>query len=530
MNKENITNGYFLYARKSSESDDRQIVSIDSQINELKRVAERFNLRIVDILSEAKSAKSPGRPVFDEMVERLKRGVAQGVICWKLDRLSRNPIDSGMVSWLLQEGIVQHIRTYDRDYYPGDNVLMMGLELSQANQFIRDLSQNTQRGLRAKAERGWYPGCVTIGYLHNPMKQKSDQEIVKDPDRFDLVRKMFDLMLTGTYTPPMVAKTSSRDWGLRSQRGGAVSRSNIYRILTDPFYAGTFEFPKGSGNWIEGKHEPMINRDEYDRIQILLKKKGHPRFKKHQFPYSGLMFCASCGAMITAEEKTKVQKNGNIHHYVYYRCTRRKDPNCKEKPVREEIIDKQISDVLNRITIPSEFVEWALIQLRRENELEMVSKDKIRGNLQKQYNNCVQKIKGLIDMRASSEITEEEFRGQKIYLSNEKERVQLLLNDLDQRIDNWFNNVEKLLGFSQMAVSRFQSGALQEKRDILSSFGSNLMIKDRKLSISLSKPLMSMEVAAKEVSKIYQRLEPLGMPINKSVLEENFDKSPILGG
>ena len=147
---------YFLYARKSTESEDRQVASIDSQIDHMKKDAEREELKMIEILSEARSAKVPGRPVFNEMIQRIRRGEAQGIICWKLDRLARNPVDAGQISWMLQQGLIQHIRTHERDYYPSDNVLMMSVEFGMANQYVRDLSVSVKRGMRDKAKRVWW--------------------------------------------------------------------------------------------------------------------------------------------------------------------------------------------------------------------------------------------------------------------------------------------------------------------------------------------------------------------------------------
>lgn len=151
---------YILYARKSSESEDRQMASIDSQIRELKELASEYNADIIEILTESKSAKEPGRPVFNQMLAKLRRGEADGILCWKLNRLARNPIDGGEISWLLQKGKVKHILTHGRSYYPDDNVLMMQVELGMANQYVRDLSTDAKRGLTNKAVAGWYPGKV----------------------------------------------------------------------------------------------------------------------------------------------------------------------------------------------------------------------------------------------------------------------------------------------------------------------------------------------------------------------------------
>ena len=133
---------YILYARKSTESEDRQVLSIDSQISELKALAEREGLTIVCVMQESRSAKQLGRPVFADMMARIARGEASGILCWKLDRLARNFIDGGQVIEMIQRGVVQHIRSFERSYYPEDNVLLMAVELGMANQFSRDLAVN----------------------------------------------------------------------------------------------------------------------------------------------------------------------------------------------------------------------------------------------------------------------------------------------------------------------------------------------------------------------------------------------------
>lgn len=506
---------YFLYARKSTESEDRQIASIDSQIDELTKLAKRDGLKIIDILSESQSAKAPNRPIFNKMLERIFNGEAQGIICWKLDRLARNPIDGGQISWLLQQGRIKHIQTFERSHYPTDNVLMMSVEFGMANQFIRDLSVNTKRGLKSKAESGWYPTYATLGYMHNSLKKKGEKEILKDPERFDLVRKMFDLMLTGICNPPNIVKTANEKWGLRTKLGRKVSRSTIYRIFTDPFYYGTYEYPKKSGNWFQGKHEPMITGEEYDKIQVLLGRKGKPRPKTHSFAYTGLIRCGECGAMITAEDKTKSQKNGNIHHYTYYHCTKRKHPACSQKVIRIEELEKQIFDILNKIEIPPEFCQWALDALKEENKQEGQDRKAIFSSLQRQYNNCIQKIDNLIDMRASETISEEEFARKRIEATKEKTRLSELLIDTDNRVDKWLDKAEEVFNFAKTAKIRFENGSNEDKREILHNLGSNLLLKDGKLNLSIEAPLILIEKVSGDVKELFERLEPLEISDNK---------------
>ena len=139
---------YFLYARKSTDVEDKQILSIEAQLAELRALAKQEQLNVVEVFVEKRSAKMPGRPIFSEMMARIQKGEAQGIVCWKIDRLARNPVDGGQVQWLLQNSTIQHIQTHDRAYYPADNVLMMSVEFGMANQYIRDLSVNVTRGLR----------------------------------------------------------------------------------------------------------------------------------------------------------------------------------------------------------------------------------------------------------------------------------------------------------------------------------------------------------------------------------------------
>jgi len=204
---------YFLYARKSSSSEDRQVQSIDDQVNRLKKLAIDLNLDIKKIYTEAKSAKKPNnRPIFDEMLQRVEDGEADGILCWQINRLSRNPIDSGKLSWLLQRGVLKSIQTIDRQYLPDDNVLLFNVESGMANQFIIDLRINTKRGVEGKLQRGWLPSRAPLGYLND----KLEKVITKDPGRFSIVRKMWDLMLTGSYTPPKILEIANNEWGLRT--------------------------------------------------------------------------------------------------------------------------------------------------------------------------------------------------------------------------------------------------------------------------------------------------------------------------
>jgi DNA invertase Pin-like site-specific DNA recombinase len=470
---------YFLYARKSSESEDRQVASIDSQIENMKRDVEKEHPQIVDVLSEAQSAKAPGRPIFNEVMQRINRGEAQGIICWKLDRLARNPVDGGQISWMLQQGIIKHIRTHERDYYPADNVLMMSVEFGMANQYVRDLSVSVKRGLTDKAKRGWYPVQPPLGYLNDRTPAKGQRTIMPDAERFAVVRKIFDQMLTGAYTPPQVLGIATTQWGLRTRRGRRLSESNIHELLRNPFYYGMFEFPRGSGLWYRGAHAPMITWEEHNRIQMLLGRKGRPRPKSHCFAFIGTMKCEKCGTAVTAEEKFKYPKNGKIHHYIYYHCTKKKNPDCTERSLEERMLFSQITKLVDRFMIPAEFHAYAIKWFRKEHEKEEESQKAVSASRQQAYHACVQKLDNLIDMRAAEEITEEEFVNKRAKLLKEKALHQGVRNPDGGSL----KVAEDMLTFIRDVKDRLDHGTPEQRREILLALGSNHRLVGQELAL-----------------------------------------------
>lgn len=520
---------YFIYTRRSSESEDRQVQSIQDQVDELQKLAKSNNLNVVRIFSESKSAKAPGRTVFNEMLEGIRNGEADGILCWKLNRLARNPVDGGEISWMLQEGLIQYIQTYGRGYSPNDNVIMMSVEFGMANQFIRDLRVDTKRGLKAKAERGWLPSGAPLGYKHNPLKAKGDKEIIKDEESFDLVRKIFDVMLEGNLTPPNILKLATEKWGLRNKKGKVISRSTIYRILSNPFYYGEFEYPKGSGDWNIGLHESMITKEEFDKIQFLLRNdKNSSRPKNYDFAFRGPLFCGECGAMITAYHRQKKQKNGIIRNYIYYSCTKRKDSNCSQKTIEEKKLKELIKVELSKIDIPESLQIWAIDILKKDNKVESVSRNSILKKTEKEYREVVDKISNLINMRAGKELSSEEFRTEKERLIIEKKNINKRMSEVDQNVDDWLKKAERYFSFAENVVERFEKGGINIKKDILNTLGSNLTLKDRKLRIDWKETLEIIENMATESRLINEMFEPQKSVENKRTLGDLYSQSPVL--
>ena len=528
MNKVNEKVKYILYARKSTESEDRQVLSISSQIDELKIIAERENIQIVDIMSESKSAKTLGRPVFAKLIDRISKGEANGILCWKLDRLARNFIDGGKIIEMIQHGVIKHIQSFSQSYYPQDNVLLMSLEFGMANQYSRDLSVNVTRGLKRKAEMGWYPVQPPIGYLNSKNKGRGNNDIYKDPERFDLVRKMWDLMLTGTHTMTDIWKIARNDWQFYGRRGIKISQTAVFYMFTNPFYYGMFEWPRKSGNWYTGSHEPMITTEEYDRVQVLLGRKGAPRKKTHEFAFTGIMKCGECGAAITAEEKSKRQQNGNRHDYIYYHCTHRVKKNCSQKTIEEKKLTNQINGKLQALNVSDEFHVWAMKWLKEENAKEAENRNAIVSTQQKTYADTMRRLDRYIEMRANKELTEEEFLEKKASVLKEKTRMLELINDTDHRVNTWADNMENAFKFITRAELKLKIGTPEERKLIFSALGSNFLLEHRKLLLDMDEMLLPVEKLAGEVQAIHARLEPRKKAMKQKDFEQIYSQNSVV--
>ncbi|MCR4334450.1 MAG: recombinase family protein [Patescibacteria group bacterium] len=500
---------YFLYARKSSESEDRQVQSIEDQISRLKDLANNLNISIKEILTEAKTAKKPYcRPVFTNMLERIEKGEAQGILCWQINRLSRNPIDSGTLSWMLQQGALKCIQSIDRQYLPDDNVLLFNVESGMANQFIIDLRKNSKRGMEGKADRGWLPSRAPLGYLND----KLEHTIIEDKERFHLVRKMWNIMLTGNYTPPQIREIANKEWGFRTPKtkrdgGVEIASSVIYKLFTNIFYTGMFMW---AGRVYKGNHKSMITLEEYDRVQIILGRNGKPRAQTHNFAYTGLMRCKICNSMYTASEKTKIIKStGKLKTYVYYNCTRKKkEVKCDQKnPMTLKELEDQIDIELERYTIMPKFQEWALEILNRNNDKEIEERTKIYENQHRTLVNTQKELDTLTKMRYRELIDDETFIKERDELTTKIVKLKTNLRETESRAEKWLELTEKTFNFSCYARKEFLLGDLNKKREIFSALGQNFLVKDKKIHITPNEWFVPIEKAYPELEKKYKRLE-----------------------
>ena len=259
---------YCLYARKSTESEERQVLSIDSQIKEMLLLAEREGLEIVAMKRESHSAKETGqRPIFNEIVLDIQQGKFNGILTWAPDRISRNAGDLGKIVDLMDQKLLLEIRTYGQRFTnnPNEKFLLMILG-SQAKLENDNRGINVKRGLRTRVEMGLWPGMAPVGYLNQKLLDKKCQVII-DPDRAPIIRKMFEKMAYDKWSGRKIYHWLKFEINFKSIGNHNLALSNIYRVLQNPFYYGVFEYPKKSGNWYQGKHEAIIDKELFDYLK-----------------------------------------------------------------------------------------------------------------------------------------------------------------------------------------------------------------------------------------------------------------------
>lgn len=254
---------YAIYARKSKESKNRQILSIPAQIHELKLLARRHKIKPVFIVSESMSARHTGRPVFTNLIERIRNGEINGILAWHPDRLARNALDGGQVIHLLDTEQLSDLKFVTSSFEnTPQGKLMLHLSLGQSKYYVDSLSENVRRGLRQKIRAGVWPGLAPLGYLNDP----HTHTIIPDPVKAPLVRKLFLRYAKGrsSYAQLIIA---AKSWGLTTSRGKVISKSSLSRIFHQSFYCGEM-LVRGSTH--KGIHKPLIAKSVFNQTQKIL--------------------------------------------------------------------------------------------------------------------------------------------------------------------------------------------------------------------------------------------------------------------
>jgi site-specific DNA recombinase len=454
-----------IYCRKSSEDDKRQILSLPAQISWGEKIATEESWEY-EIIQESKSAKEPGRPEFNRMMKRFERGELNGILCWKIDRLTRNPIDGGTIQYLLQKGIIKFIKTSEKTFYPQDNVLLLNIEQGMANQYIRDLSTNVKRGNREKLAQGGWPHKAPLGYLNS----KGSLEIDKKFAPF--VKRTFNLYAEEKLTLKQIAEALFKE-GLRTKSGNKVTKSQIHKILNNRLYSGYTEDNEGVIR--KGNHKAIVSLETFNLAQELLQNKSHPHPKKYFYSAQGFLQCASCGCAITVD----TQKG-----YQYYYCTNGKGVCTQNKKyMRSEDIDVLLSGVFKELEIDEELIEISTEAYKSKNLEKNYYLNNSLASLEEELNLLLQRELSLTDGFSSGIVREEIYKLKIKEIGNKRIEIQHQIKNIKNSTTSevTLEQIKKVFLDCNLAAKTYLVAEDEEKRKMLKTMLSNATIHNQKV-------------------------------------------------
>ena len=457
---------YFLYARKSTEDDDRQVMSIEAQLFELRELARKENLEILEEFQESKSAKTPGREIFGEMMAKIENGGDFGILAWHPDRLARNSIDGGRVIYAVDTRKVVSLRFPTFWFEPTpQGLFMLQVAFGQSKYYSDNLAENIKRGIRQKLRRGEWLNLAPFGYQNNPLKHN----IEPHPTEARIVRLAFEEYVKGSYGYESLAKFLA-DLGVVSKNGTPLAKISIKRLLTHRAYLG---FVKHGNEWFDGNFEPILSSALFEAVQKVLraKERPHKRKARHDFPFTGLFRCAECSSMISAQWATG--KSG--HRYRYYRCSKKRG-RCPQPYIQEMELARQIKARLQTISLCDRYTDWMLAKVDEWNKEELSASQSEVQNLSaniKANEGCMEK---LVSMYLDGDVPKEMYLTRKDVLMRSFAALQEKKKDFERGRKNWVEPLREWILDTKQADFLATSDNFSEIKSFVKKIGTNPLV------------------------------------------------------
>ncbi len=543
-----ITLCYFRYRRKSSEDNkERQAASLEDQSYVLDSLEARHHIKALADFEESQSAHTPGRPRFNEMLEKIEKREANAILTWHPNRICRNMTDGGKIIDLMDRGLLLEILTPSRAYQntPMDK-FMLTLEFGISKKDSDDKSIAVKRGLDKKNRDGWRPGVAPEGYLNDKGTESGFRKVLTDPERLPFIKRIFELFHDGT---PVIElqRIANKEWHYRTRQkkrlgGKPLTLGMVYWILSNPFYCGKYEYPVGSGNWHEGKHERAVSEEVFNEIQVRLGRRSPYRINGQEFAFSAMMRCGVCDSGVVAEQKWQVicrscklkfsltknnkdrctgcgmliaaMENPTVLHYIYYRCGKKKNRLCLEKSIRVDRLEEQVDEKLGKLAIPDCFLEWAIEQIQTMGEQDHDFEKETLDATQRAYQECKQKLQNLLQLKISpansdgSLLSDEGYRTQKQILEQELKVLEEQLGGNVEKQQEADEKTKKAVTFAIRAQQEFKKGDSKKKRDIFMGLGLHPKLQERIVRFDSPKYLFTLEQIKKEIDNGLERVAP----------------------
>ena len=505
---------YIAYCRKSTDEKDKQVLSIEAQISELKEFAKRENLFITEFITEAKTAKVPGREQFAEVLKKIEKGMANAILSWHPDRLARNSIDGGKIIYLLDTGKLLDLKfpSFWFESTP-QGKFMLSIAFGQSKYYVDNLSENVKRGNRQKLRNGVWPSKAPYGYTNNPKTRGIDV----DPELSKVVRKAFQLFADGNISFTGISQFMFR-FGIKREGEKPVKVGQVKNMLSNRFYLGILKY---AGEYYQGSHKTFISKKLFDEVQKQVEKIERPRQKGHDFAFAGLATCGECGAAITAEQHIKKYKNGTGQTFIYYRCTKKLKP-CNQKYVSEPTLEPQIRNIIRDCGLHEGWEPYFAKWINQADEKDKLITEVEEKQIDEQIKESEVKLNRLLDGYLDQVIEPEIYKQKKNELFDEKLKLEEKKSQISKNGTVWLEPMREFVNYALQAqkVARAENNC-HDLAIMAKKVGSNFFLKERHLSATLDFPFAALS-AEEGAASVAPTSDSISFLVTPSGVEPEF--------
>ncbi len=461
---------YFAYTRVSTVKQGVKGVSLVEQKSAIEFHAQRHGLEIVEWFEETVTAAKTGRAIFTNIMKRLRKGEADGLIIHKIDRSARNLKDWAALGELIDAGIDVQVSAENYDLSSRGGRLSADIQAVIAADYIRNLREECLKGMRGRLKLGIYPLKAPVGYQDNGGGELKTIDPVYGP----LVKMAFELYATNNYGLITLGKEMYRS-GLRSNAGGNLGKNGFSRILNNPFYYGKI-FIRTTGETYKGKHEPLITKELFNRVQAVLTGKARKNPQKRLFAFQRTFKCQTCQYSLIAER----QKG-----HVYYRCH---TTSCAMKSIREDKLVDEIDRVLKGV----QFTDNLVTALCHGLELAKSKADQIERSqteaIELQLANAKTRLERLMDLFIDGKITKSAFDKKQEALQESVVKLEDQLINPTAHIGQVMTRVAQFLEQAKSLILGYKTTPNDFRGDLLKSITSNPTISPKNVDIPVDLP------------------------------------------
>ncbi len=464
-------NRYYAYTRVSTQRQGEKGVSLQEQQAAIARYAQRNNLQIAEWFEERVTAAKLGRPLFANMVKALRAGRASGVIIHKIDRSARNLRDWSDLGDLIDSGVAIHFANESIDLFTRGGRLSADIQAVVASDYIRNLREETIKGMRGRLKQGLYPWGAPVGYLDTGSGKVKEIDPVRGP----LVRQAFELYATGRFSLDTLADELWRR-GLIKRNGRKVTVNGLSWMLNNPFYMGIIKV-ETIGETFPGKHTPLVSVALFREVQDRLSGRKQLKRRAHDFVFRGLFKCALCGRSLIGE----LQKG-----HVYYRCQGKE---CPTKTVREEVLEVAVLASWPRVELTTAQKAQLIEMLTNAGEREINDEATRTSNLKAQLGATKERLARLIDAFVDGTVDKETFEMRKRGLLEEQTALEQNLESEPIDLAAATANLVEALELVGTAQQSYRLASVTLRRDLVIRLTSNRSVSGKEVYVEPYFPL-----------------------------------------